>query len=141
MSSRVPPSDTRTFRAYDLHPNIGSPFAYPLHSYIPYSIEQTCASAPQVTPLEKADKLFVLAKQSAYFQDPWSSVPASFWAKVQNQTGLEVSSVASGEEPLPEGVHSSGLVSRTEFEVMVSKSKLMLGIGRPLISPSVYSAL
>jgi hypothetical protein len=56
-------------------------------------------------------------------------------------TGLEVESVATGEVPLPDGVKSTGHVTREEFEVMVSKSKLMLGIGRPLISPSVYSAL
>lgn len=118
-----------------------SPFAYPLHTYIPYSIEQTCATAPQIASLEKSDKLFVLAKQSDYFQDPWSSVPAVFWQRTRNLTGLEVESVATGEVALPEGVNSQGHVTREEFEVMVSKSKLMLGIGRPLISPSVYSAL
>lgn len=118
-----------------------SPFAYPLHTYIPYSIEHTCAMAPHVTPLEKSDQLFVLAKQTTYFQDPWSSIPSSFWEQAHNLTGLEVASVATGDDELPKGIVSSGHVSRAEFEVMVSNSKLMLGIGRPLISPSVYSAL
>jgi hypothetical protein len=97
--------------------------------------------APHVSPLEKLDQLFVLAKQTTYFQDPWASIPSTFWAQAQNLTGLEVASVATGDDELPEGIVSSGHVSRAEFEVMVSKSKLMLGIGRPLISPSVYSAL
>jgi hypothetical protein len=68
-------------------------------------------------------------------------VPTAFWATVQNQTGMNVVSVAEGDEPLPAGIESHGQVAREEFEVMVSESKVMLGIGRPLISPSVYSAL
>jgi hypothetical protein len=54
---------------------------------------------------------------------------------------MNVVSVAEGDEPLPAGIESHGQVAREEFEVMVSESKVMLGIGRPLISPSVYSAL
>lgn len=50
---------------------------------------------------------------------------------------------AEGETKVdvPNGVETVGRVSKEEFEVLVGQSRLMLGIGRPLISPSVYSAL
>lgn len=125
-----------------------APFAYPHHTYLPYSIESTCEAVPFVPAHEKKNQAFILAKRTDYF---WyrSSVPAEFWPKLEDETGLKALSVAvddvrqPGEKdlPVPDGVTSIGRVSKAAFERVVGESRVMLGIGRPLISPSVYSAL
>lgn len=125
-----------------------APFAYPHHTYLPYSIESTCEAVPFVPAHEKKNQAFILAKRTDYF---WyrSSVPTEFWPRLEAETGLTAMSVAiddvrqPGEKdlPVPEGVTSIGHVSKSTFERVVGESRVMLGIGRPLISPSVYSAL
>lgn len=92
---------------------------------------------------ERDDHLFVLAKRTSYFSDRDSNVPRKFWPDLKAQTGLWALSVADSDDgkEVPEGVKSIGRVKKEEFEELVGKSKLMLGIGWPPISPSIYSAL
>lgn len=68
------------------------------------------------------------------------------WSALVNQTGLSVLSTATDDnnkipDELPPGVQSVGRVTRLEYEDLVAASKVMLGIGHPGISPSVYTAL
>lgn len=41
----------------------------------------------------------------------------------------------------PEGITNLGKLNATQFDIEVSKSKLMLGLGWPTISPSPYRAI
>lgn len=96
----------------------------------------------------KEDNAFILAKRTDYFYNR-NSVPPEYWPHLKPDTGLSALSVAQDDHrdagevglPIPEGVNTIGRVSKEMFEEVVGKSKVMLGIGRPLISPSVYSAL
>lgn len=68
------------------------------------------------------------------------------WSALVNETGLSILSTATDDDNkvpdnLPPGVQSVGRVSRLEYEDLVAGSKVMLGIGHPEISPSVYTAL
>ncbi len=69
------------------------------------------------------------------------------WQRVTDETQLQCFSTANEDSEdlirgtVPAGVVTIGQVSRTEYDLHVAKSKLMLGIGWPLISPSVYVAL
>ena len=43
--------------------------------------------------------------------------------------------------PLPEGLTTLGPQSRDRYEELVGEVKVLLGMGQPMISPSVYTAL
>jgi hypothetical protein len=127
------------------------PFDYPEHSYIPYSIERECMKTRYVDSEGREDRLFILAKSTEYFNEPFTGIPRSFWAGLEEQTNLSAISTAMDDPNLvkegshifgvPEGIESIGEVSKGEFEIQLARAKLMLGIGRPYISPSVYSSL
>lgn len=99
----------------------------------------------------REDRLFILAKSTEYFNEPFTGIPRDFWVSLGDQTNLTAYSTAEDDENLvregghvlgvPEGIESLGRVSKAEFEVQLARSKVMLGLGRPYISPSVYSAL
>jgi hypothetical protein len=59
------------------------------------------------------------------------------------QDGYEFWTTAKEEEgfPIPEGLKKMGLMARNDYELMVGSAKVLLGIGKPEISPSVYTAL
>jgi hypothetical protein len=42
---------------------------------------------------------------------------------------------------LPEGLETMGKKTREEYEELVGSVKVLLGMGTPMISPSVYSSL
>lgn len=130
-----------------------SPFDYPDHSYIPYSMERDCMKTRFADEEMREDRLFILAKSTEYFNEPFTGIPRSFWSTLIEMTNLTAYSTAEDDPNLmkdkevahvfgvPEGIESLGLVSKAEFEVQLARAKLMLGLGRPYISPSVYSAL
>ena len=101
----------------------------------------------------REDRLFILAKSTEYYNEPFTGIPRSFWPTLTGQTNLTAYSTAEDDPNLikdkeathifgvPEGIESLGIVSKAEFEVQLARAKLMLGLGRPYISPSVYSAL
>ena len=45
------------------------------------------------------------------------------------------------DKPIPQGITAIGFQKRDAYEALVAKSRVMLGIGFPPISPSVYTAL
>ncbi|KAI5452662.1 hypothetical protein NCC49_000411 [Naganishia albida] len=128
-----------------------TPFNYPDHSYIPYSMERDCMKTHYVAESAREDRIFILAKSTEYFNEPFTGIPRDFWVSLGDQTNLTAYSTAEDDENLvregghvlgvPEGIESLGRVSKAEFEVQLARSKVMLGLGRPYISPSVYSAL
>lgn len=110
---------------------------------------------------EREDLVLILAKRSgqsrfrtlaeddadgcpaAYFYYHWHSPPA-FWTALSKDPSFKlISTVADFEEgkPLPEGLTTVGKQTREDYEALVGSVKVMLGIGQPMISPSVYSAL
>lgn len=117
---------------------------------MPYSIERECSAVPLTPLVEKQDRAFILAKLAEYFYDERKAPSMSVWHNFQEETSLEPVSVGTDREDgargwlnftLPDGVTRIGPFNREEFEVEVGKSKVMVGIGRPYISPSVYTSL
>ena len=117
---------------------------------MPYSIERECSAVPLTPPTQKLDRVFVLAKLAEYFYDKRKAPPESVWVDFQQKTGLEPVSVATDRKDgtrgwlnytVPQGVTPIAPLSRDQFEIEVGKSKVMLGIGRPYISPSIYTSL
>lgn len=64
------------------------------------------------------------------------------WSKLASEpfTTISTADVEEGN-PMPEGLPSIGRQTREAYEDLVGSSKVMLGMGIPRISPSVYTAL
>ncbi|RSH90383.1 hypothetical protein EHS25_000988 [Saitozyma podzolica] len=123
-----------------------TPFSYEGHSYLPYSMERECLQNPVIPYSERNDSILILAKRSVYFHwtdlndvmsDSWPSLVADM-----KSDGYEFWTTAEAEEgfPIPEGLKKMGLMTRSNYEAMIGSAKVLLGIGKPEISPSVYTA-
>ncbi|KAJ3264056.1 hypothetical protein HDU77_009464 [Chytriomyces hyalinus] len=122
------------------------PFPYPEHSYIPFSYEHECKET--VDASERDDQVVILAKHTSaeyFFTD--RSPTKEMWDRLVNGTELGVKFVTSATQidehdgPLLPGINSTGILSPSEYKQMVSKSKAMLAVGNPALSPSPYVAL
>lgn len=121
-----------------------SSFQYPGHTYMPFSVQFTCMnkSDPQHV---KEDRLFVLGKSAEFFYEPHAP-PIESWRDIIEGTGLSITSAAAEGDgkhhwEIPDGVETMGHLSKVDFAAAMGKSRAMLAIGRPTISPSPYEAL
>jgi hypothetical protein len=66
-----------------------------------------------------------------------------FWTDLAREPTFDLLSTCDIEDgyPLPDGLDTIGLQSREAYEELVGSVKVMLGMGAPMISPSVYSSL
>lgn len=125
-----------------------SPYKYPDHIQIPFSIENQCLKIPSVKLTEKKNRIYVLAKESEYYYD-YNAPIFEAWEWMKEDTGLDIVSSSKITEydngkdvyPLPDGIENLPHLDPIEFQKELGKSTLMLGIGTPLISPSPYDAL
>ena len=79
---------------------------------------------------------------SAYFD--WHYVsPRQFWTDLNKDPSFELLSTAKVEDghPMPDGLATLGAQTKGNYEALVGGVKALLGMGAPVISPSVYSAL
>ncbi|KAL7420898.1 hypothetical protein Q5752_004852 [Cryptotrichosporon argae] len=126
------------------------------NQYIGYQIESHCKRIPYRAPSERKHRGVVFGKKLIYFKEELAfeqgqlgraaaSVPPApdGW-----QTPFELVATAGkgvdhgGPEKLPEpGIISLGQLPREEWLDLVSRSKVLVGIGMPELSPSPYGAL
>ncbi|KAI5889172.1 uncharacterized protein SCHCODRAFT_02633734 [Schizophyllum commune H4-8] len=129
-----------------------SPENYPLlmggdsvnNTYLGYSIERACEKLPVVAHTERPKQAYILAKRLSYFYDhnfAWRDVafddagsPARFVA------GMIEDADAAGKS-VPAGVANHGRLNKTAFYLELARSRVLVGIGSPLLSPSPYDAL
>jgi len=84
----------------------------------------------------------MFVKKSAYF-DYHHVPPRSYWTELSKDPEFQLILTVNEEDghPLPEGLTTIGGQSREDYEKLVGSVKVMLGMGAPNISPSVYTAL
>lgn len=117
------------------------PYAYPGHTHVPLTVEQTCLSAPVVPHGQRNSSVLVLAKDSAYFFErgapDWAAlVPAL------KQHGLELwAAPHKGDKALPEGIRRLPPMDKAEYARTLAGVSALLGIGRPHISPSPFNSV
>lgn len=115
------------------------------------SIEKSCMQTPYVDHDKRNDTALVYAKKIEYFYHPHAP-ELDTWSWLANTSDkihpFDIISTAQnwhnpGEEDfeLPLGLESLGSKSRVAYNRLLSKVRALIGIGNPLISPSVYSAL
>lgn len=77
---------------------------------------------------------------AAYFTWPLVPQPEVF-SNLSTEFNLVLTAQIEDGYPLPEGLTTLGPQTRERYEVLVGESKVLLGMGQPMISPSVYTAL
>ncbi|KAF9535474.1 hypothetical protein CPB83DRAFT_14206 [Crepidotus variabilis] len=105
---------------------------------------QGCQSLQYIPFERRQDKMIVLAKKSSYYYGQGHAFdPESFFVKLKNATKFDVISNAAEEGgfPVPKGLHSQGLLAQDEYDTLLSSAKALLGIGRPMISPTPFASL
>ncbi|KAJ6583502.1 hypothetical protein DFH09DRAFT_1144632 [Mycena vulgaris] len=120
------------------------------HFFLGYHYEG-CQALPYVPYAERTDQIVVIAKKSSYFHPTTNPLafPPGFYTRLNNalnsanNSNYTLISNALIDEGflVPEGLTDSGLLPQKEYDLMLSDTKSLLGIGRPLISPTPYAAL
>lgn len=67
--------------------------------------------------------------------------PPEHLSRLSKEYPLITAAKSQEGKPIPEGITAIGFQGREEYETLVAKSRVMLGIGFPPISPSIYTAL
>lgn len=111
-------------------------------------MERNSLYSPAIPWEERNNTVVILTKRADIFYDEWLGkrlLPR--WqdiARTLAEQGFELLAMAgddSGQHPIPESIRSMGRVGRTEYQAILGHAKVMLGIGRPEISPSPFVAL
>ncbi|BEI87253.1 hypothetical protein CcaverHIS002_0705990 [Cutaneotrichosporon cavernicola] len=120
------------------------------HTYIGYSIEHRCEQFPKFEHREHRG--LVLAKTLSYFEEKTNGFfnilrKAREGVRPHSEGGNDVNfdlvttAGAKGDHIEVLGIDSLGRMNQTEWTEVLARSKLLLGIGRPIVSPSPYYAL
>ncbi|KZP09351.1 glycosyltransferase family 18 protein [Athelia psychrophila] len=132
-----------------------SPEDYALEGHTPnihlgYSVEPSCLLQPFLPAPDRPSappQAYLMTKRLAFLNAAW---PAHFFAAAQNATGISFVMGASwdgregdGAEPpsLPEGVRNVGMMDQHAFLAEVARSRVLVGVGKPVASPTPYEAL
>ncbi|PPQ66408.1 hypothetical protein CVT26_011277 [Gymnopilus dilepis] len=131
---------------------------------------QGCESLEYVPHEARNDRILILAKRTFDFPNSFHEVinqlahwhsfarvytgsnyfhmfpafdPATFFADLKNHTQYELVSTADQEDgfPIPEGLTSLGLLSMSDYDHLLANTKALIGIGKPIISPTPYASL
>ncbi|KAF8211589.1 hypothetical protein K438DRAFT_1568980 [Mycena galopus ATCC 62051] len=129
------------------------------NTYLGYSIEETCSQQRYITPSARPDppRAWILAKLLSYFVE--AKNPNRAWSKqdldaVAEEATIDLMMAASlpanpsDDErelapALPDQSHSSNLgrIAQPTFMEKLAESRLVIGMGLPLISPTPWNAL
>ncbi|BEJ18274.1 hypothetical protein CspHIS471_0705510 [Cutaneotrichosporon sp. HIS471] len=120
------------------------------HTYLGYSIEHGCKLFPKFEHREHRG--LILAKTLSYFEKKVNGFfniigQARDGVRSHSEGGKEVkfdlvtTVGAKGDHIEDPGIDSLGRMNQTEWTEILARSKLLLGIGRPIVSPSPYYAL
>ncbi|KAG8894752.1 hypothetical protein FRC01_012776, partial [Tulasnella sp. 417] len=120
--------------------------------YLGYSVERTCMKTPSVPHSERPRQAYILAKVLSYFQDTSyilsdpsgnnaTQLTDDFYAKLAEE--LDMTWIASfkldakpaGSKP-PPGITKLERLDRPAFQRKLAESRLVLGIGKPALSPT-----
>ncbi|KAG8943763.1 hypothetical protein FRC04_002518 [Tulasnella sp. 424] len=127
--------------------------------YLGYTVEPSCMKTPYVPHAERPRQAYIFGKYLGYFMlpeytlfDEKGGIDASInddfyvdFAQKENVTFLaghfSLFKVPEGYKDPPRGIVQHERLSRPEFQKMVSNSRVMIGLGNPLLSPTPYEAL
>lgn len=109
--------------------------------YLGYSVEAYCGD---VVPVEERDhRAYILAKEKGYFEPPQFAFSDHVFADLKRDLGVDfVAGIGKKGSALPDaGVTNLGFMSVPDFRTALGRSKVLVGVGRPRLSPTPYDAL
>jgi hypothetical protein len=128
------------------------------NTYLGYNLEPNVIKG--VVPFKQRQRrVFMLGKYTWFFYDKLGhqSWDPDFYQRVTDELRQRwpdfeiVAAMTDGREPedieaegphvIPPGIRNLGRLDSVEFDQVISNSRLLLGIGRPGLSPSPYRAL
>ncbi|KAJ7194604.1 hypothetical protein GGX14DRAFT_700909 [Mycena pura] len=115
------------------------------NTYLGYSVEPGCRTTPFVPhALRDASPLiYVMAKDMDYFKPETPAWEADYYTDAADATGAHfmVGAYGTPSEHFPQVLENVGLMPQDWFYETLSKSALLIGVGRPWTSPTMYDAL
>ncbi|CAK9779458.1 hypothetical protein CC85DRAFT_294318 [Cutaneotrichosporon oleaginosum] len=125
-----------------------TPYAYPGHTQIAMSVEQACSALPPTPRSERAaaDGVLILAKLPLYFHLGWFKETLHALGRVRDAIApTKLWTTANSNDidkfPLPDALTQLGKHDPEEYARLLARSKVLLGVGFPVISPTPYEAL
>lgn len=124
-----------------------TPFAYPNgHTQIPMSMEQACRALPVVPHSERKDHILVLGKVAQYFHHSWFTHTTAQFDKLSEAIKptkfiATCKDYQKDQYPIPQAIEDLGPQDPEVYRELLSSAKVLLGIGKPEISPTPYEAL
>ncbi len=112
--------------------------------YLGYSIEKTCLHIPITPNEERPRQAYILAKETLYFSAKEYAWPALAFDPAPIDVKLIAGIARYNPSPLdtlPKGITDVGKLNKTQFYEHLGRSRVLVGIGRPVLSPSPYDAL
>ncbi|KAJ6470920.1 hypothetical protein C8R45DRAFT_1014892 [Mycena sanguinolenta] len=134
-------ADNPLGRKWTLSPE---PWKDSYNNYLGYSIEPQCARQTPVPPAARPEQAFVYSKTATNFQGseyPWA--PDFFDAAAAAAAGVEFIAGVK-QDVVPDyfpNITNVGFMPQTEFYATIARSRVVVGIGRPMTSPTAYDAL
>ncbi|KAF9068154.1 hypothetical protein BDP27DRAFT_1530086 [Rhodocollybia butyracea] len=115
--------------------------------YLGYSIERACLKTSFVPSEERPKQVYVLAKYAEFFGGNNYAYPNQTFVPPADEPSLDdlkivagVRYTADGSE-VPKAIHDLGALNKEAFYEQLGKSRALIGIGRPVLSPSPYDAM
>jgi hypothetical protein len=127
-----------------------SPFIRNDNFHLSLSIEPTCKNIPSIPADQRphVKRAYLLAKQMKYFVDE----PAFSWtipglSAIQQSLGIKILGGITDDRPevgryfKQNGLTNLGRLQKADFYHQLAMSSVLIGVGRPRISPSPWDSL
>lgn len=116
--------------------------------YLGYSLEKSCRKPGLIPFDERSDKAFAFGKDIRYFNErdfAWSLDDFAYLSRELHLNLVGGYSVAPGTNistiHVPPEIENLGFLAKDDFLKEIGSSKVLIGIGNPLISPTPHDAL
>lgn len=109
--------------------------------YMGYSVEAYCDDVVLVE--ERDHRAYILAKEKGYLEPPRFTFSDHVFSDMKRDLGVDfVAGIGKTGSLLPdEGITNLGFMSLPDFRTALGRSKVLVGVGRPRLSPTPYDAL
>ncbi|KAJ7432318.1 hypothetical protein B0H11DRAFT_1760765 [Mycena galericulata] len=128
-------------------------FMNPSNTYLGYSIEEQCSRFRFIPHSEREMDIWVLGKSISYFQPEYRAWDPDFFDLAANSTGVSFIAGVGGpnqhyragnsasEVKMAASITNFGPLSQDEFYSVLSRSRAIVGMSAPVLSPTPYDAL
>jgi len=131
-----------------------------INNYLGYSLETSCAKTPYVPYSERPRQAYIMGKSLQYFRehdyvltaegwneyDPEAQIHDDFYATISSEADVKflgrfaLDGLPEDARP-PPGITEMRPMNRSTFQLVLSHSRAVIGLGNPALSPTPWEAL